>query len=113
MTDIENIKIKELTVVFDDGTTCTYEEFYQKLLEHLDGRIAGETLTHSDMERFMKRSSSKNLKQLIDGKKAEGYMEGVQDKMLSPKSKITIITIVIIMIVAMIGLVIAKNMGFL
>jgi len=49
------------------------------------------------MERFMKRGSSKNLKQLIEGKKAEGFMEASLGKKLDPA------WIKIILVLALVG----------
>jgi len=75
------------------------------------GRIAGETIVFNDMERFMSRTSSKNLKLLMKGKKMEGYMEGSLDKMLTRGQKIAIGTVITIVMVAVIAIVILKNQG--
>jgi len=75
MTDIKEIDVERNKVVFDDFDECNPEKFMLLFQRHLTGLIAGETLNPFDMERFMKRGSSKNLKQLCDGKKAEGFDE--------------------------------------
>jgi hypothetical protein len=75
MTDIKNIDIEKNKVTFDDFDEVTPEKFMLLFQRHLTGFVAGETLNPFDMERFMKRGSSKNLKQLCDGKKAEGFDE--------------------------------------
>jgi len=74
-------------------------------------RIAGETITFGDMERFMSRTSTKNLKLLMKGKKMEGYLEGSLDKLLTKGQKIAIGTVVTLVMVAVLAMVILKNQG--
>lgn len=83
----------------------TWDNFWIK-------RICGETIVFNDMERFMSRTSSKNLKLLMQGKKMEGYLEGSMDKLLSKGQKIALATIVMIVMVAVIVIVILKSQGF-
>ena len=79
----------------------------------MKGRIAGESLYPADMERFMRRTSAKNLSLLMKGKKMEGYMEGVSDKMLTRGQKIAIGTVVTLVIVGIVVFVILKSQGIL
>jgi len=76
-------------------------------------RIAGETLTFEDMERFMTRTSGKNLSNLMKGKKMEGYMEGAMDRMLTKGQKIAIGVIVTIIFVIIIVYIVLKNQGLI
>ena len=87
--------------------------FMKKWDEFWENRICGETLVFNDMERFMSRTSSKNLKLLMKGKKMEGYMEGSLDKLLTPKQKIAIGTVITLVMVGVIALVILKNEGLI
>lgn len=76
-------------------------------------RICGETVVFSDMERFMARSSANNLKLLMKGKKAEGYMEGSMDKFLTRGQKIAITSIAVVLMVVFIGLVLLRGQGII
>ena len=111
MTDIIKIDEKNKAVHYDNGTMITHKDFLIKLKEFFSQRIAGETLVPSDMERFMSRTSSKNLKLLMKGKKMEGYLEGSLDKFLTKGQKIALATVVTIVMVAVIAIVILKNQG--
>ena len=102
MTDITSVNKEQKSVTFEDGEIINVKDFHNKFVKHFSGRIAGETIMPAHMERFMRRSSSKNLKQLVDGKKAEGYMEGALDKTLTPRQKIALMTIFIIVIMVII-----------
>lgn len=110
---VKLINEKEKYVIFDDDEKLTVDEYKEAFIKHFDKRIAGETLLPADMERFMNRSSAKNLKQLLDVKKAEGVIEGSIGKKLSPGMKIALMTIVIVVIVMLVVLYMAKSMGFL
>jgi len=90
-----------------------FEEFKFKWDSFWNKRIAGETITFGDMERFMSRTSAKNLKLLMKGKKMEGYLEGSMDKMLSKRQTIALGVIVTIAMVGVIALVILKNQGMI
>lgn len=113
MTDVKSVNPQKDSVTFTDGTTITHDDFVESFKEYFHKRIAGETLMPLNMERFMKRGSAKNLKQLVDGKKHEGFMEGASTQMLSPKAKWSLIGIATAFIVVMIALMIARNMGLL
>ena len=113
MVEIESIDEDTKTVYYDDGTNITYEDFIDKYRTFFKNRIAGETLNAEDMERFMRRTSSKNLHLLMQGKKMEGYLEGSMDKMLTRGTKIAIGVLVTVFFVAIIGLVIAKSSGLI
>ena len=111
MVDIKNVDEANHKVIFDDDTTLTHKKFIEHFQSFFKGRIAGETLMPNDMERFMSRTSSKNLHLLMQGKKMEGYLEGSMDKLLTKGQKIAIGAFITIFMVAIIGLVIAKSAG--
>ena len=111
MVDINKIDKENKKVFFDDNTTITYKEFIDKFRVFMKNRIAGETLYPADMERFMRRTSAKNLSLLMKGKKMEGYMEGVSDKLLSKGQKIAIGTIIVLVMVGLIVFIVLKNQG--
>jgi len=113
MPEIENIDEQTKTVYYDDGTTVNYDEFIDEYQTFFKNRIAGETLMPNDMERFMRRTSSKNLHLLMQGKKYEGYLEGSMNKMFSRGTKIAIGVLITVFFVAIIGLVIAKSSGLI
>ena len=105
--DIKSIDVDKETVVFEDFSEVNPVLFQEAFVKHLQGFIAGETLNPFDMERFMKRGSSKNLKQLVDGKKAEGFDEASLGKKLDAswmKFLLIMVVVVIIAIVAVMGL---------
>jgi len=113
MVDIRNIDKKNRTVYYDDGSSITYKNFVDRFRQFMKQRIAGESLYPADMERFMRRTSGKNLSQLMKGKKLEGYFEGVSDKLLTRGQKIAIGTVVAIIMVAVIVFVILRNQGLI
>ena len=113
MTDIKSIDTTNKTVHFTDDTQITHEGFLKKFREYFTGRIAGETLVPADMESFMRRTSGKNLSLLMKAKKAEGYMEGSMDKLLTKGQKITLIGVVIVAFVIIFIAYIANSMGLL
>ena len=76
-------------------------------------RIAGETLVFTDMERFMTRTSGKNLSNLMRGKKMEGYMEGAMDRMLTRGQKIALASVVTIIFVIIVVYIVLKNQGLI
>lgn len=90
-----------------------YKEFIDRWNKFWMNRIAGETLVFSDMERFMTRTSGKNLSNLMKGKKMEGYMEGVMDKMLTRGQKIALATVVTIIFIIIIVYIVLRNQGLL
>ena len=110
---VKHINKENRFVIFDDDEKLTVERYRDAFVDYFDKRRAGETLLPSDMERFMNRSSAKNLKQLLDVKKAEGVIEGSMGKKLSPGAKIALMSIVIIVIVVLVLLYMAKSFGFL
>ena len=111
MVDIQGIDPSSKTVLFDDGSSIDFKGFINSFRVFMNGRIAGESLYPADMERFMRRTSGKNLTQLMKGKKMEGYMEGASDKMLTRGQKIAIATIITIVMVGIMGFVILKSQG--
>jgi len=91
----------------------TKEDFKKRWDTFWTNRIAGETLTFNDMERFMTRTSGKNLSNLMRGKKMEGYMEGAMDRMLTKGQKIALATVVTIIFVIIIVYIVLKNQGLI
>jgi len=112
MKEIDHIDYDNCVVYFNDGTTLTQTDFNQEFTRYFQNRIAGETISPMDMERFSKRSGGKILKDLRKLAKNEGYLEASVGKPLSKKAW-NIITIVMIVIIIMIVLAILKNMGIL
>lgn len=113
MVDIDRIDKQGRAVHYDDGTSIDYKGFIDSFRVFMKNRIAGESLYPADMERFMRRTSGKNLSMLMKGKKMEGYMEGVSDKLLSRGQKIAIGTIVTIIMVGVVVFIILRNQGIL
>ena len=113
MVSIKAIDEKEKVVTFDNDTEISHTDFIKKFMEFWKGRIAGETITHDDMERFMSRTSSKNLKLLMKGKKMEGFLEGSQGKFLTRGQKIAIGGIATIIIVVLIVVVVLRGQGMI
>lgn len=113
MTEIKSIDEKAKTVHFTDDSEITHKDFLTKFREYFTGRIAGETLIPADMENFMRRTSSKNLSLLMKGKKAEGYMEGSMDKLLTKGQKMTLVGVVTIILVVIFIFYIIRSMGLL
>ena len=111
MVDIESIDEKSKTVRFDDGSSIDYKGFIDCFRVFMKGRIAGESLYPADMERFMRRTSGKNLSHLMKGKKMEGYMEGVSDKLLTKGQKIAIGSLAVIIMIALIAFIVLRNQG--
>jgi hypothetical protein len=89
------------------------DDFMTRWNAFWNNRIAGETLVFTDMERFMTRTSGKNLSNLMRGKKMEGYMEGSMDRMLTKGQKIAIATVVTIIFVVIIVYIILENQGLI
>ena len=113
LVDISHIDEAGKVVFYDDGTSISFDEFIKKYTYFFKNRIAGETLVPTDMEWFMKRTSGKNLEQLMKGKKYEGFLEGSQGKMLTPGMKIAIGTIATLAIVGVIVLVVLNQQGMI
>ena len=98
MVEVVRVDKDKETVYFDDNTYVTFNDFIDEFQAFFKNRIAGETVTFADMERFMSRTSAKNLKLLMKGKKMEGYLEGSMDNLLSKGQKIAVGTIIAIVI---------------
>ena len=109
--EIDHVDKNKGIVVFDDGSYINHEDFMKRLNRFFQCRIAGETLLPGDMERFMRRTSSKNLALLMKGKKMEGYLEGSQGKTLTPGQKIAIGAVVTLVFVGLIVFIALKNQG--
>lgn len=113
MVDLKKIDLEKNEVTFEDFSTVNYDEFYNKFVQHWNGLIAGETLSPVHMERFMKRTSTKNSENLIRGKKVEGYMEGRFGKKMDASWVKYILIIAIVAFVGLLGVFIMQKMGFL
>ena len=113
MVDIQSIDKNNKTITFDDDTTLSHNRFLHSFRTFLSHRIAGETLVPADMERFMRRTSGKNLSLLMKGKKMEGYMEGSMDRMLTHGQKIALATVVTIVFVGIILYFILDSQGMI
>jgi len=101
------------TVYFDDGTKITYDEFIEFARNFFKNYIAGETLMPYAIEHFMRRTSSKNLSQLMRGKKMEGYLEGTIDRLLTRGQKIAIGTVIALIFVGLIVFIILRDQGII
>jgi hypothetical protein len=103
------VEIKEMDLENNEITYAgtmekvDYSKFQDAFINYWNNRIAGETISPFYMERFMKRSSSKNVSQLLHGKKAEGFLEATTGKKMDPG----IVKIIVIMVIVMAGLGIA------
>ena len=113
MVDLKAIDLEKNEVTYKDFTTITHDQFYNKFVQHWDHLIAGETLSPVHMERFMKRTSTKNSENLIRGKKVEGYMEGRFGQKMDAAWVKYIIIIGVIAFIVLLGLVIMNKMGYL
>jgi len=120
MTNIEkDIELKDIdektgTVTFANGTKLTVDKFNQDFQAFLQNRIAGETVTYADMERFMRyRTSGKSLELLMKNKKSEGFAEGSGDKKLTRGQTIAIGTVVTVTVVIIMVFIILKGQGML
>ena len=111
--DIKNIDVDKEIVTFEDFSEVTPVVFQDAFAKHLQGFVAGETLNPFDMERFMKRGSSKNLKQLVDGKKAEGFDEASLGKKLDAGFMKILLVMVIVVIIAIVAVMALKYMGIM
>lgn len=120
MTNIPNdIKITGInedggTVTFSNGTVLSFEKFIADFTGFLQNRIAGETVTYADMERFMRyRTSGKSLSLLMKNKKKEGFQEGSGDKKITRGQTIAIGTIFVIFIIGVIAFIALKGQGII
>lgn len=113
MVELKAIDLDKNEVTYEDHSRVTFDEFYDAFLAHWNHKIAGETLSPFDMERFMKRGSSKNLKQLIEGKKAEGFMEASLGKKIDSGLLKLILIMAVIGIIVVVVLIIVQKMGIL
>jgi len=111
MVEIKEMDLENNEITYADYTKVNFSQFQDAFTTHWNKRIAGETISPFDIERFMKRSSSKNLKQLIDGKKAEGILEATLGKKMDPGMFKIIIYMVIILAVVGVTFFILKNFG--
>lgn len=113
MVEIKEMDLEKNEVTYEDFSKVDFNKFQDEFISHWNKRIAGETISPFDIERFMKRTSSKNVSQLVHGKKAEGFLEATTGKKMDPGMLRLIIIVVIIGAVAMIAMLVMKQMGLL
>ena len=111
MVEIKEMDLVNNEITYADYSKVNYSKFYDAFVEYWNSRIAGETISPFEIERFMKRSSSKNLKQLIDGKKAEGFLEATLGKKMDPGMLKIILILVLVGVIAAVAVFILKGMG--
>jgi len=78
--------------------------------DKLEEIVAGETVCWYNFERYLDMARPKTLSTLMKATRAEAALEATQDKMLTPK-QVQLMTIVIIVFVAIIGLYLLKGLG--
>lgn len=113
MVELKAIDLEKNEVQYENFDRVNYDEFYQTFIAYWKQRIAGETISPFDMERFMKRGSSKNLKQLIEGKKAEGFMEASLGKKLDAGLIKLILIMAVIAVVIVIAFIAMQKLGII
>jgi len=113
MVDLREINTETNEVVFDDFTRINHGKFIDEFTAYWTNRIAGETVNPSDMERFMKRGSAKNLSQLCKAKKVEGQLEALIGKKMDPGLMKMIVIAVIVGAGALIAIVVIKQLGLI
>ncbi len=111
MVEIRSIDLKTNKVVYGDFSEVDYDKFYDAFVSHWNNRIAGETLSPFDMERFMKRGSAKNLDQLLKAKKTEGYLEATIGKKMDAGMLKLVLIMVVVGIAACVAVIVLKNLG--
>lgn len=111
MVEIREMDLENNEITYENYSKVTFSQFQDAFTSHWNQRIAGETISPFYIERFMKRSSSKNLKQLIDGKKAEGILEATLGKKMDPGTIRFIMIMVIVMAAVGIAFFIMMQMG--
>jgi hypothetical protein len=111
MVELREIDLLKDEVTYLDYNKVDFNKFYDAFVSYWNNRIAGETISPFDMERFMKRGSAKNLSQLCKAKKVEGYLEATIGKKMDPGWMKFIIIMVIIGAVALIAMYVLKTIG--
>jgi len=111
--EIESIDEENKTVYYDNNTSISYTDFKKEFTQFFKGKVAGETLVPADIEWFMRRTSGKNLEQLMKGKKYEGFLEGSQGKVLTTGMKIAIGTVAVLTVLGLIALVVLNQQGMI
>ncbi len=113
MVEIKSMDLESNEITYEDFSTVTFSKFQDAFLTYWNKRIAGETISPFDIERFMKRTSSKNVSQLVHGKKAEGFLEATTGKKMDPGMLKMIIVMVIVGAGALIAIVVIKQLGLI
>lgn len=110
MIDIKSVDVDKNLVVFEDFDEVTPEKFQLRFTKYFEGFVAGETLNPFDMERFMKRSSSKNMEHLIGGKKMEGFLEASLGKKLDANWLKMILILVVVGVIATVAVLALRSL---
>ena len=113
MVEIKEMDLENNEITYGDYTKVSFSMFQDAFVNYWTNRIAGETISPFYIERFMKRSSSKNVSQLVHGKKAEGFLEATTGKKMDPGLLKIVIIAVIVGAGALIALVVIKQLGLI
>ena len=113
MVEIKTMDLINNEITYQDYSKVSFSKFQDAFISHWNNRIAGETISPFYIERFMKRSSSKNVSQLLHGKKAEGFLEATTGKKMDPGLLKIIIIAIIVGAGALIAIVVIKQLGLI
>jgi len=113
MVEIKEMDLENNEITYEDYSKISFSKFQDAFISYWNNRIAGETISPFYVERFMKRSSSKNVSQLIHGKKAEGFLEATTGKKMDPGLLKIVIIGIIIGAGALIAVVVIKQLGLI
>ena len=113
MVEIKEMDLDNNEITYEDYSKVSFGKFQDAFISHWNKRIAGETISPFYMERFMKRSSSKNVSQLVHGKKAEGFLEATTGKKMDPGLLKMIVIVVIVCAGLGIALFAIKSLGLM
>jgi hypothetical protein len=113
MVEIKEMDLENNEITYEDYSKISFGKFQDAFMAYWNKRIAGETISPFYVERFMKRSSSKNVSQLLHGKKAEGFLEATTGKKMDPGMLKIIIIAVIVGAGALIAVVVIKQLGLI
>jgi hypothetical protein len=113
MVEIKEMDLENNEITYEDYSKISFSKFQDAFISYWNNRIAGETISPFYVERFMKRSSSKNVSQLLHGKKAEGFLEATTGKKMDPGLLKIVIIGIIIGAGALIAVVVIKQLGLI
>jgi len=113
MVEIKEMDLENNEITYEDYSKISFSKFQDAFISYWNNRIAGETISPFYVERFMKRSSSKNVSQLLHGKKAEGFLEATTGKKMDPGLFRIVVIGIIIGAGALIAVVVIKQLGLI